>query len=127
SAFSVPTTTKSPRPILSNHKNVLFNRTNILRNSITKNKAKIVHHIYTLESIQKGVSPNKRSRNVPPPVAVTKPTTTAPNQSKLLAEAMRIPDTAKAKVPRNSIISTKVIDFQKAINTFIIFIFKNKY
>lgn len=38
---------------------------------------------------------------VPPPMAVTKPTTYAPNQSNRLAEARRMPLMAKANVPIN--------------------------
>ena len=50
-------------------------------------------------TIQKGVTPMRRSRIDPPPTAVTKPTTKAPNQSKFFAAARRIPEIAKAKVP----------------------------
>ena len=92
--------------MLSNQKNVLFSFTKNFRNTITKNKAKTVHQRYTLDNNQKGVSPKSRSRRVPPPIAVTKPTTRAPNQSNFLAEARRIPLMANAKVPINSIIST---------------------
>lgn len=52
--------------------------------------------------IQPGVTSSSRSRIVPPPMAVTKPTTYAPNQSNRLAEARRMPLMAKANVPMKS-------------------------
>jgi hypothetical protein len=48
------------------------------------------------------------SRKEPPPIAVTRPTTNAPNQSNRFAAAKRIPDMANAIVPRISIMYRKV-------------------
>ena len=52
-----------------------------------------------------GVTSSSKSRNVPPPIAVTSPTTNAPNQSNSFAAAKRIPLMAKTIVPAYSIIS----------------------
>ena len=54
---------------------------------------------FTVEDI---IWSSNRSRIVPPPMAVTKPTTYAPNQSNRLAEARRMPLMAKANVPMKS-------------------------
>jgi len=58
--------------------------------------------------IQNGVTPNSTSRVVPPPIAVTKPTENAPNQSKFFAAASRMPLMANATVPMISIIVRNV-------------------
>ena len=56
----------------------------------------------TIRDVLLGVTPSNTSRIVPPPMAVTKPTTYAPNQSKRFAEASRMPLIAKANVPIKS-------------------------
>lgn len=55
---------------------------------------------------QTGVDPIKISLNVPPPKAVTKAMIIAPNKSNFRSTAAVTPETAKAKVPQISIIST---------------------
>ena len=58
--------------------------------------------------IQNGFTPNIRSRIVPPPIAVAIPTIQAPKTSKCFADAKRIPEIAKAKVPMNSMTTKDV-------------------
>ncbi len=70
-----PTTVKSPRPTASKIKKVLLSLTTYLRSPTTKSSASPVTTRYDTFSIQNGGSPSIRSRIVPPPTAVTKPTT----------------------------------------------------
>src|SRR5690606_21114476 len=98
----IPTMVNSPKPIASNRNRVCLHRNiRFLNNNVTP-KATAVVMKYFESSIQKGVTPSSRSRVVPPPMAVTKPTMYAPNQSMSFPEARRIPLIAKAKVPIRS-------------------------
>ena len=69
---------------------------------VEQNNEKAVHNRYIGSVIQTGVTSSSTSRIVPPPIAVTKPTTYAPNQSNRFADANRIPEIANAKVPIKS-------------------------
>lgn len=71
---------------------------------MTNTCATMVQMIYNGEVIQNGGSPSMTSRMVPPPIATAKPQTKPPNQSSCLAAACRIPEIAKANVPRISMI-----------------------
>jgi len=55
-----------------------------------------------------GVFPNNISRIVPPPIAVTKEIINTPKRSSFLSIAEKAPETAKAKVPRISMILMKL-------------------
>ena len=74
-----------------------------LPNAITHTTARAQQMKYMPLVIQKGLTPSMKSLSVPPPMAVAIPTIQAPNMSKCLAEARRMPDRAKANVPTNSI------------------------
>ena len=89
-------------PMVSKRNHVLFWRMSALPNTATQSTAKAVHTTYVGVCIQNGVSPSIKSRTVPPPTAVVKPTTYAPNKSKRLADAKRMPEMAKANVPIKS-------------------------
>ena len=88
--------------MVSKIKKVLSRRTSLFSKTITHTNANPVQIRYMGSVIHAGVTSSKRSRIVPPPIAVTKPTTYAPNQSNRLADAKRIPLIAKANVPIKS-------------------------
>ena len=71
----IPTTVNNASPMVSNMKNVLFNRISDLPNKMTKPNANAVQTRYTGLTIQEGVVSSNTSRMVPPPIAVTNPTT----------------------------------------------------
>ena len=100
--FSTPVTVNTANPMVSKRNHVLFWRMSALPNTATQSTAKAVHTTYVGVCIQNGVSPSIKSRTVPPPTAVVKPTTYAPNKSKRLADAKRMPEMAKANVPIKS-------------------------
>ena len=104
SDFCRPTMVNSARPMASKMKKVLCICTRLLRKIITHSKASAVQLRYMPLCIQNTGWSSITSRSVPPPMAVAAPTTYAPNQSNLLADARRIPLMAKANVPMKSII-----------------------
>ena len=97
--FSTPTTVKRPRPMASKMKKVYSRRTIHLLKIITTIRARNVMSAYEGCIIQKGFTSRSRSLRVPPPTAVTKPTTKAPKRSKFFLAARRTPLIANAKVP----------------------------
>ena len=82
-----------------------------LLKSITASKAKPVTTRYIGVVIQNGLTPSRRSLIVPPPIAVARPTTYAPNQSNFFAEANLIPLITKSNVPIIAIAYIKVAAF----------------
>lgn len=100
--FSIPTTVNRASPIVSKMKNVLFILMRYLRKSITNSRAVSVQMRYMESVIQNGLVSSSRSLIVPPPTAVTNPTTKAPNRSKSFCAASLIPLMANANVPKAS-------------------------
>ena len=70
-----PTTVKRAKPMVSKIKNVMSRRTSRFSKAMTHTNAKAVQMRYMGFSIHAGVTSSNRSRIVPPPMAVTNPTT----------------------------------------------------
>lgn len=105
----MPTMVNRPSPIVSKRNKVLPHLNSLSLSSKVAKRARPVVRKYLASNNQKGVTPNSKSRNVPPPIAVTKPMMYAPNQSICLPDANLIPLMANVKVPKKSNSVVKVV------------------
>ena len=93
----------------SKMKSVRIPPTSVRLNISTVRSDRPVTARYSHDTIQNTGTPMRTSRSVPPPIAVTRPTTYAPNQSKFLAAASLIPEMANEMVPNTSMTMMNVV------------------
>ena len=102
--FSTPTIVYKPIPIVSNKKRDFLMYFNRLTNTIAKTTViKMIKICKGAFNHPTGLIPINKSRNVPPPTAVTNAIIKTPKTSNFFSMATNTPEIAKAIVPKISI------------------------